>query len=161
MKKDFTLIELLVVVLIIGILSSVALPQYQKAVTKAKATQLFAFVDHYHKIADIHVMAGGNYGDKLEDMGWDYPIEDYKIANNGCEVFNVGKFTVEHSQTGSAFSARLNDSSGLYFNTNRSSKRWDTYCAAPNATSKANDVCKTFAPISTETASGSILYRLP
>lgn len=67
-KKGFTLIELLVVVLIIGILSAIALPQYKKAVEKARLTEALNNIKIIEEQVKLYTLENPGIGGKFRDF---------------------------------------------------------------------------------------------
>ena len=69
----FTLIGLLVVVLIIGILSAVALPQYQKAVAKARFATVKATARALAEAENAYYLANGEFTSDLQSLAIQLP----------------------------------------------------------------------------------------
>jgi len=67
-RGGFTLIELLVVVLIIGILTSVALPQYQRSVMKARFAQAKIAANALADAMDVYYAAHMGYTAVLDNL---------------------------------------------------------------------------------------------
>ena len=86
MKKGFTLIELLVVVLIIGILSAVALPQYTKAVEKSRVAEAKILLKALLDAQDVYVLetGGGDFGGTYNFNDLNYsPSGTHTVDSNG------------------------------------------------------------------------------
>ena len=77
LSKGFTLIELLVVVLIIGILSSVALPQYTKAVHRARATEAWNVANTIYNAQEIYKLANNEYETDISNLDIEIPEMKY------------------------------------------------------------------------------------
>lgn len=93
----FTLIELLVVVLIIGILSAIALPQYTKAVEKSRASQALAVLKSFGQAYQAYYMANGEYPTSFDQLdldmkGW---TGNEKWYSAGTDTHSNGEWSLQ------------------------------------------------------------------
>ena len=135
--SGFTLIELLVIVLLIGILAAVALPQYQKAVTKSKFASLKIMTKSLSEAEQIYYLANGNYTTKISELS----IEPGGTPNqtDNKRTFPWGECSVTLSAEDNKYvrctNTQINMIYQIYMN-------GQVLCVANRADSVQNMVCK-------------------
>ena len=94
-NAGFTLIELLVVVLIIGILATAAMPQYEKAAAKSRYTKLILAGKSLKDAMESYYLANGDYPQMWDQLDLEYTGCEY--SGNArymlwCDNFAVDMF---------------------------------------------------------------------
>ena len=148
MKRGFTLIELLVVVLIIGILSAVALPQYQKAVEKTRAIEAVQMMATLTRSIDIWLMENGGFpSDDMHAQHMGLPVELCDSKFQGEKYCEMKNFDIWTNCTVRGCSIDLSPKKGNYFlmlQKDSVGGEWDKKCVVEGVEYSTNEVhvCK-------------------
>jgi prepilin-type N-terminal cleavage/methylation domain-containing protein len=115
-RKGFTLIELLVVVLIIGILASIAIPQYFKVVEKARVAEAMSLISSVKSAEERYLARGGMYTSNFTDLDIMYngmtagnittKFYSAAVAATNCASGPCFQITVTRHTTNSSVAAR-------------------------------------------------------
>ena len=143
-NAGFTLIELLVVVLIIGILSAVALPQYQKAVSKSRTTEAIVTLKSIIDAEEVYYMANGAYTDDLSllDIQVNPTGKNFKYSCNtggGDVVSTCAAYPLQDNLPAYIEFHLLNEGSE-----NLRGKKW---CVAYTSKPMQVSICKSYGPL--------------
>jgi prepilin-type N-terminal cleavage/methylation domain-containing protein len=118
MKKGFTLIELLVVVLIIGILASIGIPQYFKAVERSRVTEATNAFANIKNAQERFFSRMNSYTNNWDDID----ITMKNVGGNGADCSGIGACVLKNynvqitanTQTSYVISATRRDNVNRY-----------------------------------------------
>lgn len=88
-QKGFTLIELMLVVVIIGVLSSIALPSYNKYVVKSKRTAAQAALSEFASAMERHRLRTGTYIGAVDGDGKPVIFSDQVPIDGGSKTYDL------------------------------------------------------------------------
>ncbi len=149
-SKGFTLIELLVVVLIIGILTAVAVPQYQKAVLKSRFANTLSAMETAINASKIYYISNGNFPDNKDALDIETPCLIWKN--------NKGKTTESFIISCELYDRGISAHTRATFYSSTNPLR---YCVAYDYIPQAIEFCKTFTEKNaySEQIGNLLLYR--
>ena len=137
-NQAFTLIELLVVVLIIGILAAIALPQYQKAVMKARAMEAVGFIRTLRDAQKLYFLANGSFAQTWDDLA----VEPFSGDHKNSIVFKNFRYWFVDNRVQTDL-----DQDGIHYWIQAYPGVDDRIvCTAGKSDEKSNNFCKLFNP---------------
>ena len=88
MRKGFTLVELLIVIIIIGILATMAIPQYTKMVVKAKKAEAYVNLDALRKACFVYRTEYGDFSGRPDIQSFAFLGTDMDKQKQCIEKLN-------------------------------------------------------------------------